>query len=173
MWAIASDSNTTTTSAGSERLESTKWSVTFWAAYARFYSLSANLMKRRCNKLISSVYSLCLGCGIPSQNPLFWPERKSLHCFGYQSGYCWWKSFSKRTNCLLRRLFQCLLLSSFHWSLNGVLSVAQAPVVISRDHHDVSGTDSPFRETSNVYDGSAFCAGMWYVHYSCTQLRTF
>ncbi|KAG7251880.1 hypothetical protein CRUP_013639 [Coryphaenoides rupestris] len=34
-----------------------------------------------------------------------------------------------------------------------------APVVISRDHHDVSGTDSPFRETSNVYDGSAFCAG--------------
>ena len=36
----------------------------------------------------------------------------------------------------------------------------QAPVVISRDHHDVSGTDSPFRETSNVYDGSAFCADM-------------
>ena len=35
----------------------------------------------------------------------------------------------------------------------------KAPVVISRDHHDVSGTDSPFRETSNIYDGSAFCAG--------------
>ncbi|XP_048873866.1 urocanate hydratase [Brienomyrus brachyistius] len=35
-----------------------------------------------------------------------------------------------------------------------------APVVISRDHHDVSGTDSPFRETSNIYDGSAFCADM-------------
>lgn len=34
------------------------------------------------------------------------------------------------------------------------------PIVISRDHHDVSGTDSPFRETSNVYDGSAFCADM-------------
>ncbi|CAK8681142.1 unnamed protein product [Clavelina lepadiformis] len=34
------------------------------------------------------------------------------------------------------------------------------PVVISRDHHDVSGTDSPFRETSNIYDGSAFCADM-------------
>lgn len=33
-------------------------------------------------------------------------------------------------------------------------------MVISRDHHDVSGTDSPFRETSNVYDGSAFCAGV-------------
>ena len=32
----------------------------------------------------------------------------------------------------------------------------KAPVIISRDHHDVSGTDSPFRETSNVYDGSAF-----------------
>ncbi|KAK3579332.1 hypothetical protein CHS0354_029622 [Potamilus streckersoni] len=36
----------------------------------------------------------------------------------------------------------------------------KSPVVISRDHHDVSGTDSPFRETSNVYDGSAFCADM-------------
>jgi urocanate hydratase len=33
------------------------------------------------------------------------------------------------------------------------------PIVISRDHHDVSGTDSPFRETSNVYDGSVFTAG--------------
>jgi len=36
----------------------------------------------------------------------------------------------------------------------------QGSVVISRDHHDVSGTDSPFRETSNVYDGSAFTADM-------------
>ncbi len=35
-----------------------------------------------------------------------------------------------------------------------------APVVIGRDHHDVSGTDSPFRETSNIYDGSAFTADM-------------
>lgn len=35
-----------------------------------------------------------------------------------------------------------------------------SPVVISRDHHDVSGTDSPFRETSNIQDGSAFCADM-------------
>ena len=34
------------------------------------------------------------------------------------------------------------------------------PVVISRDHHDVSGADSPWRETSNVYDGSAFLADM-------------
>ena len=34
------------------------------------------------------------------------------------------------------------------------------PIVLSRDHHDVSGTDSPFRETSNVYDGSALCADM-------------
>jgi len=33
-------------------------------------------------------------------------------------------------------------------------------VVLSRDHHDVSGTDSPFRETSDVQDGSAFCADM-------------
>jgi urocanate hydratase len=38
--------------------------------------------------------------------------------------------------------------------------VLKGPVVISRDHHDVSGTDSPFRETSNVYDGSAFTADM-------------
>ena len=36
----------------------------------------------------------------------------------------------------------------------------EGPVVISRDHHDVSGTDSPFRETSNIYDGSAFTADM-------------
>jgi len=35
-----------------------------------------------------------------------------------------------------------------------------APVVLGRDHHDVSGTDSPFRETSNISDGSMFCADM-------------
>lgn len=35
-----------------------------------------------------------------------------------------------------------------------------APIVLGRDHHDVSGTDSPFRETSNIYDGSQFCADM-------------
>lgn len=35
-----------------------------------------------------------------------------------------------------------------------------APVVLGRDHHDVSGTDSPFRETSNIYDGSSFTADM-------------
>jgi len=40
---------------------------------------------------------------------------------------------------------------------NGEIS---APVVIGRDHHDVSGTDSPFRETSNIYDGSKFTADM-------------
>lgn len=34
------------------------------------------------------------------------------------------------------------------------------PVVLGRDHHDVSGTDSPYRETSNIYDGSAFTADM-------------
>lgn len=36
----------------------------------------------------------------------------------------------------------------------------KAPVVLGRDHHDVSGTDSPFRETSNIYDGSQYCADM-------------
>ena len=35
-----------------------------------------------------------------------------------------------------------------------------APLVLGRDHHDVSGTDSPYRETSNIYDGSAFTADM-------------
>jgi len=40
---------------------------------------------------------------------------------------------------------------------NGEIS---APVVLGRDHHDVSGTDSPFRETSNIYDGSMFTADM-------------
>ena len=40
---------------------------------------------------------------------------------------------------------------------NGDIS---APIVLGRDHHDVSGTDSPYRETSNIYDGSAFTADM-------------
>ncbi len=40
---------------------------------------------------------------------------------------------------------------------NGLIS---APVVLGRDHHDVSGTDSPYRETSNIYDGSRFTADM-------------
>ena len=40
---------------------------------------------------------------------------------------------------------------------DGTLS---APVVLGRDHHDVSGTDSPYRETSNIYDGSQFTADM-------------
>jgi urocanate hydratase len=35
-----------------------------------------------------------------------------------------------------------------------------APVVLGRDHHDVSGTDSPYRETANIRDGSSFCADM-------------
>ncbi len=40
---------------------------------------------------------------------------------------------------------------------NGKIS---APIVIGRDHHDVSGTDSPYRETSNIYDGSKYTADM-------------
>lgn len=39
-------------------------------------------------------------------------------------------------------------------------AMIQGPVVLSRDHHDVSGADSPFRETSNVTDGSKFTADM-------------
>jgi len=40
---------------------------------------------------------------------------------------------------------------------NGEIS---SPIVLGRDHHDVSGTDSPYRETSNIYDGSSFTADM-------------
>lgn len=45
---------------------------------------------------------------------------------------------------------------------NGAIARGElsAPVILSRDHHDVSGTDSPFRETSNVQDGSMFTADM-------------
>ncbi len=38
--------------------------------------------------------------------------------------------------------------------------ILKAPIVLGRDHHDVSGTDSPYRETSNIYDGSKFTADM-------------
>ncbi|CAK9290289.1 unnamed protein product [Gordionus sp. m RMFG-2023] len=38
--------------------------------------------------------------------------------------------------------------------------ILKGPVVVSRDHHDVSGADSPFRETSDIYDGSSFCSDM-------------
>ncbi|WP_370478174.1 urocanate hydratase [Tamlana flava] len=43
---------------------------------------------------------------------------------------------------------------------NAVASGDIGPVVLGRDHHDVSGTDSPYRETSNIYDGSKFTADM-------------
>ena len=48
--------------------------------------------------------------------------------------------------------------NAFNYAIGkGIIS---APVVIGRDHHDVSGTDSPFRETSNISDGSKFTADM-------------
>ena len=43
---------------------------------------------------------------------------------------------------------------------NAVAEGKIGPVVLGRDHHDVSGTDSPYRETSNIYDGSKFTADM-------------
>ena len=43
----------------------------------------------------------------------------------------------------------------------------KGPIILSRDHHDVSGTDSPFRETANIEDGSAFCAGLYLKQNSC------
>lgn len=58
-------------------------------------------------------FTLCSGGGIPSQNPLLWPERQSLHCPGYQPSCCWWKSFSKRKHCLLGKLFNIDMLELF------------------------------------------------------------
>jgi urocanate hydratase len=43
---------------------------------------------------------------------------------------------------------------------NAIRAGKIGPVILGRDHHDVSGTDSPFRETSNIYDGSQFTADM-------------
>lgn len=43
---------------------------------------------------------------------------------------------------------------------NAITKGEIGPVILGRDHHDVSGTDSPFRETSNIYDGSKFTADM-------------
>jgi urocanate hydratase len=43
---------------------------------------------------------------------------------------------------------------------NAIAAGEIGPVVLGRDHHDVSGTDSPYRETSNIYDGSKFTADM-------------
>lgn len=43
---------------------------------------------------------------------------------------------------------------------NAIKNVEIGPIVLGRDHHDVSGTDSPYRETSNIYDGSRFTADM-------------
>jgi urocanate hydratase len=46
-------------------------------------------------------------------------------------------------------------------AFNNAIAAGQiGPVVLGRDHHDVSGTDSPYRETSNIYDGSRFTADM-------------
>lgn len=46
-----------------------------------------------------------------------------------------------------------------------------APVVLGRDHHDVSGTDSPYRETSNIYDGSKFTADMAVQNFAGDSFR--
>ena len=46
-----------------------------------------------------------------------------------------------------------------------------APIVLGRDHHDVGGTDSPFRETSNIYDGSRFTADMAIQNVNCDSFR--
>lgn len=43
---------------------------------------------------------------------------------------------------------------------NAIAAKQLGPVILGRDHHDVSGTDSPYRETSNIYDGSKFTADM-------------
>ena len=47
-------------------------------------------------------------------------------------------------------------------AFNNAIAIGEisAPIILGRDHHDVSGTDSPYRETSNIYDGSQFTADM-------------
>lgn len=47
----------------------------------------------------------------------------------------------------------------------------KAPVILGRDHHDVSGTDSPWRETSNIYDGSQFTADMAVQNFAGDSFR--
>jgi urocanate hydratase len=49
--------------------------------------------------------------------------------------------------------------------------VISAPIVLGRDHHDVSGTDSPWRETSNIYDGSQFTADMAVQNFAGDSFR--
>ena len=55
-----------------------------------------------------------------------------------------------------------LLLHLFNKAFNKAINAGKisGPIVLGRDHHDVSGTDSPYRETSNIYDGSQFTADM-------------
>jgi hypothetical protein len=59
----------------------------------------------------------------------------------------------------LKKSMPFVLRTSGGWDIDVVYFCSQAPVVISRDHHDVSGADSPYRETANITDGSAFTAG--------------
>lgn len=47
----------------------------------------------------------------------------------------------------------------------------KGPIVLSRDHHDVSGADSPYRETASVRDGSMFCADMSVQNFVGTAIR--
>jgi urocanate hydratase len=49
--------------------------------------------------------------------------------------------------------------------------IISAPIVLGRDHHDVSGTDSPWRETSNIYDGSRFTADMAVQNFAGDSFR--
>ena len=74
-------------------------------------------------------------------------------------------------------LWLCLWYKSSSASLQSTYVVStcllssQSPIVLSRDHHDVSGTDSPFRETSNIYDGSSLCAGEYFRE--CREKKIF
>ena len=56
----------------------------------------------------------------------------------------------------------CLVRTQIALAFNDAIRSGEisAPIVLGRDHHDVSGTDSPFRETSNIYDGSRYTADM-------------
>lgn len=99
-WLITSDSSTMTTSAGSGRLENTIWFVFNTGAnvIATVTRLNIHQKPDKGAQLEEAerLHLPHLGCRITSQDPLFRPERKSLHRFGYQPSCGEWKSFGKR-----------------------------------------------------------------------------
>lgn len=96
-------------------------------------------------------------CRIAGPNPLFWSTWKNEG-----------KKSSQSNRCSAKIKFIIIILTIFQiaQAFNDAVRTERlkGPIVLSRDHHDVSGADSPFRETSNIYDGSAFTAGLCNFH---------